>query len=178
MTTPVHGDQYTLQPTAQAKRPVYRKVRFVAPAALVLGIAIGAAGGGNKKNDTPTAAPTATTTVTVPAAANAAPAPLPAATVTVTAAAPAAPTPDKPKGSTIGGDGSYEVGTDVQPGTYKSKGPKPGGIGMCYWERNNGGDGVGSIIANDTVQGPATVTIKTGDKIFKTTACQEWVKTS
>ncbi|MEU9077913.1 hypothetical protein [Kitasatospora sp. NPDC048538] len=176
MSNPVQND---------SKRPVYRRVRFVAPAALIVGIAVGAAGGADKKNSTPAATPTATATVTLPAAAAKAPAPLPAATVTatmtVTAEAPAAPvapsTPDKPKGDTIGGDGSYEVGVDVQPGTYKSKGPKAGGIGICYWERNNGGDGVGSIIANDNVQGPATITIKSGDKIFKTTACQDWVKT-
>ncbi|MFJ6381133.1 hypothetical protein ACIQI7_14180 [Kitasatospora sp. NPDC092039] len=167
------------------ERPVYRKVRVVAPVALIVGIAVGAAGGGDKKSGTPAAAPTVTALATVPAAAAKVPAPLPAATVTatvtMTAEAPAAPvapsTPDKPKGETIGGDGSYEVGVDVQPGTYKSKGPKAGGIGMCYWERNNGGDGIGSIIANDTVQGPATITIKAGDKLFKTTACQDWVKT-
>lgn len=72
-------------------------------------------------------------------------------------------------------DGTYEVGTDVTPGKYKTTGPTTGlgAIGMCYWERT-GKDG--SIIANNVGKGPDVVTIKAGDGSFKTTGCEPWHK--
>ena len=76
-----------------------------------------------------TVTPPAVTTVTAP--------PLPAVTVTYT--------PPKPAGI---GPGTYLVGTDMEPGSYKSVGTDRG----CYWARlrNDAGD----IIANDLVNGP------------------------
>ncbi|MGA5823353.1 hypothetical protein ACPC54_36500 [Kitasatospora sp. NPDC094028] len=167
------------------KRPWYRKNRVLVPVALIIGAGIGASGNGNNNGKTSTAGsdaaakPAATVTVSATATVTAQAPQQAAAPATPQQAAPpavpqAAATTAQPQ-NTIGGDGTYEVGTDVQPGTYKTKGP--GAMGLCYWERNNGGDGVGSIIANDNLQGPGVVTIKAGDKIFKSSGCQAWVKT-
>ena len=38
--------------------------------------------------------------------------------------------------TTIDADGTYAVGTDIQPGVYSSAGPV--GDGACYWKRVNG----------------------------------------
>ncbi|WP_165987798.1 hypothetical protein [Streptomyces sp. YIM 98790] len=69
-----------------------------------------------------------------------------------------------------GSAGRLEVGTDIQPGLYKSVGND-----FCYWERNNGGeDELDSIIANDTVEGQAYVQIMESDVYFDTEDCGDW----
>jgi len=69
----------------------------------------------------------------------------------------------------------YRVGIDIAAGTYRTAGPKPGGIGLCYWERESDlSGGFNSIIANDNPQGQGVVTISASDKGFKTTGCQTW----
>lgn len=69
------------------------------------------------------------------------------------------------------GSGQKIVGTDIQPGTYRSA----GGDG-CYWERESGFSGsVNDILANDNATGPAVVTIAPSDKGFKSTNCARWV---
>lgn len=141
-------------------------------AGLLVGIIFGAAG---SSTDPKTAAaasqtPQAVVTVTAPAA----PAATATTVVTVTAQPPAPAQPAGPA-TTIGGNGRYEVGVDMAPGKYKTAGPADDVIKNCYWERNNGGDGLGSIIANDNTQGPATVTVKQGE-FFKVSGCQEWTK--
>jgi hypothetical protein len=134
--------------------------------------------GGKGTDSTPTSAakpapaPTVTVTVTQTVAAAAAPA------VTVTAAAaPAEPAkePAPAPGDSFAGSGTYLVGDDIQPGTYKTAGP--GSLGMCYWERDkDSSGGFDSIIANENLKGQGVVTIKSSDKVFKTTGCQAWVK--
>ncbi|MFE3110601.1 hypothetical protein [Kitasatospora indigofera] len=134
--------------------------------------------GGKGTDSTPTLAakpapaPTVTVTVTQTVAAAAAPA------VTVTAAAaPAEPAkePAPAPGDSFAGSGTYLVGDDIQPGTYKTAGP--GSLGHCYWERDkDSSGGFDSIIANDNLTGQGVVTIKSSDKVFKTTGCQAWVK--
>jgi hypothetical protein len=70
------------------------------------------------------------------------------------------------------GGGTFQVGSDVKPGTYKSSGNDDG---MCYWERAKDAKGsVDSILSNDTVSGSSYVTIKPTDKIFTTTDCKDW----
>lgn len=97
-------------------------------------------------------------------------------TAAPTAAAQQAPA--KPAGPlTQFGDGTYEVGVDVTPGRYKT--PGSGGEGIwesCYWERaeNDTGD-FGSIISNENLQGPGTVTLKKGE-FFKTNGGCKWTK--
>lgn len=73
--------------------------------------------------------------------------------------------------------GTFVVGQDIKPGTYKTAGATPGWMRYCYWARLSGTDGtLDSIIASDGGQGPATVTISSGDAAFKTTGCQTWQK--
>jgi len=70
------------------------------------------------------------------------------------------------------GDGDFEVGSDIKPGTYRTTGNSDG---MCYWERAKDASGeMDSLLANDNVTGASYVTVKTGDKIFKSSGCADW----
>jgi len=70
------------------------------------------------------------------------------------------------------GDGTYLVGKDIQPGTYKSS---EGGSG--YWARLSSFSGdLSSIIANDLPQGPSIVKISPNDKGFETFGNGTWTK--
>lgn len=76
---------------------------------------------------------------------------------------------------TFGGDGTYTVGGDIQPGIYHTSGPADGND-SCYWERDSDLDGtLDSIIANDNIKGPTTVRISSTDAAFKTDGCAPWV---
>jgi hypothetical protein len=87
--------------------------------------------------------------------------------------APAKKKEDKPAAKpAFKGDGTFQVGKDVQPGTYRTVGNDDG---MCYWERDKDAKGdTDSILANDTVAGSSYVTIKPTDKIFTSTDCKDW----
>ncbi|MEV0221222.1 hypothetical protein [Streptomyces sp. NPDC050704] len=70
------------------------------------------------------------------------------------------------------GDGDFEVGTDVKPGTYRTTGNTDG---LCYWERAKDASGeLDSLLANDNVSGTSYVTILATDKLFKSSGCQDW----
>ena len=70
------------------------------------------------------------------------------------------------------GDGDFQVGSDVKPGTYRTTGNSDG---MCYWERAKDAKGeMDSILANDNVSGTSYVTIKATDKLFKSSGCKDW----
>lgn len=70
------------------------------------------------------------------------------------------------------GDGMYIVGTDIEPGTYKSSGSDG-----CYYARLSGFSGSsGSILANNNTDTPAIVTIASSDKGFEATRCGTWTK--
>ncbi|WP_432124047.1 hypothetical protein [Streptomyces sp. C10-9-1] len=70
--------------------------------------------------------------------------------------------------------GTYLVGEDIAPGTYKTAGDTDG---LCYWARSRDDSGeLNSIIANHAAPGPARVTVHTGET-FETTGCLEWTKT-
>jgi hypothetical protein len=71
------------------------------------------------------------------------------------------------------GEGTFIVGIDIKPGTYRSS----EGDG-CYWARLRGFAGtLGEIIANDfRSSGHATVTIKSSDKGFKSSNCGTWIR--
>ena len=77
--------------------------------------------------------PTVTATVEVPG---------PVKTVTVGPLPPAVAMP---------GDGTYQVGVDVKPGTYVSTGPQEGN---CYYARLSSSDGFSDIIANGNTSRP------------------------
>lgn len=148
----------------------------------VLALAIGAAGSAGGSGQAPgqstgQAVPTVTVTAEAPAEA-AAPAvtttvevpgptvtvPGPATTVTAAPPAPAV---------AMEGDGTYQIGVDVKPGTYVSSKPDSGN---CYWARLSGGDGIDSIIDNANSAGQSLVTIKKGDKFFESNGCNAWTK--
>lgn len=69
------------------------------------------------------------------------------------------------------GDGTFNVGTDIKAGTYRTRVASPG----CHWERLRGFSGtIDDIITNDNTDGPAVVTIATSDKGFQSSGCGTW----
>jgi len=83
-----------------------------------------------------------------------------------------APTTPTPTFATFG-DGTYMVGTDIQPGTYRTRVGSAG----CYYERLKGfGGTIDDIIANNNTDAPAVVTIKASDKGFTSQNCGTWTK--
>lgn len=76
------------------------------------------------------------------------------------------------KKAAFDGDGDFRVGTDIKPGTYRTSGNADG---RCYWERAEDASGdTDSLLANDHVSGASYVTVKAGDKIFKSSGCKDW----
>ena len=84
----------------------------------------------------------------------------------------AAPAPAGTGATTIDHDGTFAVGTDIQPGTYSSPGPLPNGT--CYWKRISANN---DIIDNALSTKPQVVGIDPTDKAFKTDGCQPWHQT-
>jgi hypothetical protein len=67
-------------------------------------------------------------------------------------------------------DGTYRVGKDIKPGTYRT-----GSHSTCYWARLRSFTGsLSSIIANDNASWPSVVTILRTDKGFETRGCGNW----
>jgi hypothetical protein len=87
-------------------------------------------------------------------------------TVTVTHTPPPPPGPK----TTISTNGTYTVGPDIVPGTYRTS----GGNG-CYWARLRSLD-TGDIIDNNVSDGPQVVQIKPSDAAFITRDCGTWQK--
>jgi hypothetical protein len=104
---------------------------------------------------TPSAAPTAKPTTTPTAAATTKPTPTP---------------PPKPQFATFQ-DGTFIVGTDIQPGTYRTRSGPSG----CYFARLKGfGGSLDDILANENTDAPAVVTIAPTDKGFESSRCGTW----
>lgn len=79
----------------------------------------------------------------------------------------------KSKKTTIPGNGSYLVGSDFLPGTYRSI----RNTSSCYWERARSADGTsGSTIANGISTGQLVVSISAGDSVFKSSRCAAWTR--
>ena len=88
-------------------------------------------------------------------------------TTRATTTSTAIPTTTAPQGLR---DGTFVVGTDVEPGTYRSA-----STGKCYWARLSNFNGDDDIISNEFVSsGPAIVTIAAGDVGFKSQGCSRW----
>ncbi|GAB3300884.1 hypothetical protein GCM10027511_16070 [Hymenobacter humi] len=67
---------------------------------------------------------------------------------------------------------TYEVGSEVQPGTYKTV-----SCGRCYYERlRNLDGGIGSMIDNENVEGQGIVEIKSSDEYVKVSGSCVWTK--
>ncbi|MEV5556065.1 hypothetical protein AB0L44_20630 [Nonomuraea wenchangensis] len=68
------------------------------------------------------------------------------------------------------------VGTDIQPGTYRTTGPTSG-FSMCFWARMRSATaGLDDVITSGMPTGSATVTIQPTDKAFSTGGCAEWTR--
>jgi hypothetical protein len=104
---------------------------------------------------------TATTTVTVHAT----------VTETVTYTPPPPPGPK----TTIDEDGTYAVGTDIVPGTYRTAGRGMDGEPDCYWARLRSLD-THDIINNNNSPGPQIVEVQPSDIAFLTQNCLPWQK--
>ena len=72
-------------------------------------------------------------------------------------------------------DGTVLVGMEIAPGMYHTDGQGDGG--GCYWERQaNGNGGLDSIIANDNIDGPTSMTVQPSDYAFKSSGGCQWSK--
>lgn len=70
-------------------------------------------------------------------------------------------------------DGDYVVGTDIQPGTYRTRQGSSG----CYYSRLSGFSGsLSDIISNENTDAPAVISIAAADKGFKSVRCGTWTK--
>ena len=69
------------------------------------------------------------------------------------------------------GDGTWIVGADIAPGTYKTPGPTNT---LCYWERLSGFGGTMDEVTGhgDSYGGPAVVTITDTDEGFMSSGCE------
>jgi hypothetical protein len=77
--------------------------------------------------------------------------------------------------SSITQDGTYVVGKDIRSGTWHTTG-QGDGIG-CYWERDRNLDGdLNSIIANNNITGPTTVSVHKKDVAFQTSGGCTWTR--
>ncbi len=81
------------------------------------------------------------------------------------------PDPPPPPPFTFG-DGTWRVGTDIPPGTFRLRTPPPG---TCYWERLSGfGGTIDDIIANGLSNATQVVTIAPSDAGFHSDGCGTW----
>ena len=137
--------------------------------ALFVGIAIGGADNSSTSADPEVTTETVVTTIT--------PDPVttteiktlrpPAPTATVTRTVRVTPQPE----AGITGDGTFIVGTQVQPGTYQSSGGSD-----CYWARLSGLSGDFDDVITNGLGAHQVVTISPSDAAFDTERCGEWTK--
>lgn len=81
------------------------------------------------------------------------------------------PTSEPTSGVATFGSGDLVVGSDVEPGTYRTRSAQS----FCYWERLSGfGGTLDEIIANGTGAGYFTVTIAASDAGFNSSGCGQW----
>lgn len=76
------------------------------------------------------------------------------------------------KANEIPGDGTFVVGTDVQPGTYRA-GPSPSG--NCYHARLSSLTST-DIIDNGNTSGPLTIRVLASDKALMLSGCATFRK--
>ena len=80
---------------------------------------------------------------------------------------PAPPPAPAPK-PVIDADGTFTVGKDIAPGTYRSDGPRDGNA--CYWRRISGD----KIVDSAMTKKPQVVLIEPSDTAFRTDRCAPW----
>lgn len=69
-------------------------------------------------------------------------------------------------------DGTFIVGKDVQPGTYRTR-TTPSS--SCYYARLNSFN-TSDIVANENTVNPAVITINPNDKAFISDGCGKWTQ--
>jgi hypothetical protein len=85
---------------------------------------------------------------------------------------PQKPDPQQPSFASFG-DGTYQVGADIPPGTYRTRAGSPN----CYWERlRNFSGGMNGVLANGGTSAPGIVTIEPTDVGFHSEGCETWTK--
>jgi hypothetical protein len=143
------ADRAPGQQPMSARTPVWMTSLTVGIATFVVGVAVGlvVSNGG-------TTAPTAFE-----------------ATPTVTVSVPATNEPALAAAIALAQDGTWLVGTDIQPGTYRSSSDE-----SCYWARlaNTSGD-FDAILSNGNGANQL-VTIAKSDNAFESVHCAPWTK--
>jgi len=194
---PQQGPQWGPPPGAPSKpKPAWWKARWVPIAgAAILGIIVGNAAGGSGQSSTSASAPAQTVTVTAPAPpavtsvkpatadeqaaidaknkqADVRSAALDQRESAVAAREKAVGTQEATvTAGTIPGDGTFLVGKDIKPGTYRTTGGTDGGD--CYWKRSRDASGTDTI-ANYINKGPTVVNILSSDVAFISQGCAAW----
>ena len=76
------------------------------------------------------------------------------------------------------GDGTWVVGEDIEPGTYRSTGAEPGMFEFCSVSTHTGDAGDGNVIAWDTANANEPVRIKVSGKVksVKSSGCATFTK--
>lgn len=74
---------------------------------------------------------------------------------------------------TLPGSGIVAIGSEKEPGTYRTDGPASGS--SCYYAvlSSPTGSGIDNIIDNNNAQGPAIVQLSPG-QYFESSRCQSW----
>jgi hypothetical protein len=94
----------------------------------------------------------------------------PKSTPAKTVATTSTPAPAKPKYTTFG-DGTFKVGSQIQPGTYRTR----TGTSGCYYATLSGFSGnTSDILDNENTDYPAVVTILPSDAGFQSNGCGTW----
>ncbi|MFE2009797.1 hypothetical protein [Streptomyces sp. NPDC059491] len=136
---------------------------------IVAGVLIGVVGARSDDGGGDSPSPASPTSAVATGTASATQGPSPARTP------PQATSTVKVTAEEIPGDGTFLVGEEVRPGTYRSGGPTDPAAPDCYWARLKGTSGdVSEIIANGSGKGQATVTVLDADTAFQTSGCQVW----
>ena len=133
---------------------------FLALTSTLIIVAALAACSSDDDSDDPDATPTLAETVEPGDATDG---PTPAANVTAEPDAPA----------TSFGDGEHIVGTDIEPGTYRSSASTTAS-NSCFWQRLSGFGSMSNAITSRLVNDPTVVTIVDSDAGFFSQNCGTW----
>lgn len=74
---------------------------------------------------------------------------------------------------TIPGTGLFQVGTEIQPGTYVAENPP---TATCYVARLGRRDAPDPLIVNNVAKGRMTITVEKTDAYVETRDCVTWTK--
>jgi hypothetical protein len=70
-------------------------------------------------------------------------------------------------------NGTYLVGTEIKPGTYKSSGPDGSNGAGCYWARHSKNN---DLLDNNVSQGPSIVVVHASDFSIEFAGCEPYKK--